>query len=229
MSVHAHEEAFTETALVSPGFTLADSLEQRPLSEDHPHRSREAIMRRLLVVTDVLALTLAFIVIEIVGGFHSGHTRSVLRDLALLAFGIPVWVAAGPRPQPLPRRQPARRPRLDRRGGPDHPDGDPVELERSCSGSRRPGSGHVTIPKLALFWGADDRSAPAAALGRTRMARRQSWYVQSALIVGPPVQTATVARRMLRHPEYRDQRRRLRRHGTRADGRPRAPSGCSRG
>ena len=50
-------------------------------------------MRRVLVVTDVVALTLAFVVIEIVGGFHGGDTSSILRDLALLAFGIPVWIA----------------------------------------------------------------------------------------------------------------------------------------
>ena len=201
MSVHAHEEAFTETALVSPGFTLADSLEQRPLAEDHPHRSREAIMRRLLVVTDVLALTLAFIVIEIVGGFHSGDTRSILRDLALLAFGIPVWVALahGHNLYHADSR------RADY-GWTDEV-APVIQMATLWSwiillGISATGIRHVTIPKLALFWALTIALLLLLRSAARAMARRQSWYVHSALIVGPAVQTAAVARRISRHPEY---------------------------
>src|SRR5947209_14373830 len=46
----------------------------------------------MLVLTDVVALTLAFVVIEVWGGFHNGETGPALRDVALLSFGLPVWI-----------------------------------------------------------------------------------------------------------------------------------------
>ena len=201
MSVHAHEEAFTERALVSPGFSLADSLDQPRLTEEQPHRSREAIMRRVLVGTDVVALTLAFIVIEIVGGFHGGDTRSILRDLALLAFGVPVWIALAHGHNLY---------HADSRRA-DYGWTDEVApiiqmatlwswiilLGISATGVR-----HVTIPKLALFWALTIAFLLLLRSAARAVARRQSWYVHTALVVGPAVQTAAVVRRISRHPEY---------------------------
>ena len=43
-------------------------------------RSRESTIRRLLVMTDVAALAVAFMVIELLGGFRDGHL--IARDSA---------------------------------------------------------------------------------------------------------------------------------------------------
>jgi exopolysaccharide biosynthesis polyprenyl glycosylphosphotransferase len=61
----------------------------------------------------------------------------------------------------------------------------------------------VTIPKLALFWFLTVVFLLTLRSITRMWARRQSWYVQNAVIVGPPVETAAIARRLIRHPEYR--------------------------
>lgn len=155
-----------------------------------------------MVVTDALALTVALAVIELVGDFHSGETSYALRDLALLAFGIPVWILLA---------QAHNLYHADSRRA-DH--GWTEELMPivqmttlwswailiaiSTTGVR-----HVTIPKLTLFWGLTIVLLLLLRSATRYWARRQAWYLQKALVVGPRLQTATVVRRVLRHPEYR--------------------------
>ena len=115
-------------------------------------------MRRVLVVTDVVALTLAFIVIEIVGGFHSGDTRSILRDLALLAFGIPVWVALAHGHNLYHADSRRADYGWTDEVAPDHPDGNPVELDHPARhlGDRDPARDD---PQAGPVLGADDRAS----------------------------------------------------------------------
>jgi exopolysaccharide biosynthesis polyprenyl glycosylphosphotransferase len=201
MSVHVHEEAFTDAALASGAVTLADSLAQPAAAGERPRRSRENIMRRLLVVTDVLALSVAFIVIEIVGGFHGGETSSVVRDLALLAFGIPVWIflAQGHNLYHHDSR------RADHRWTEEV--APIIQMATLWSwtillGISATGIRHVTIPKLALFWALTIVLLLFLRSGTRAWSRRRGWYRHSALVVGPALQTAAVVRRVRRHPEY---------------------------
>ena len=60
----------------------------------------------------------------------------------------------------------------------------------------------MTIPKLALFWALTIAFLLLLRSAARCWARRQSWYMHTALVVGPAVQTAAVVRRIRRHPEY---------------------------
>ena len=222
MSVHVHEEAFTETALVSRGFTLADSLAHRGLAEERPSLARDhhappagghrrpGAHARLRDYRDRRRIP-------------RRDTSSMLATSRCSRSASPSGSSC-PGPQPLPRRQPASRSRLDRRARADHSDGHAwswaILLGISATGVR-----HVTIPKLALFWVLTIalllllRSAaslwPGARLVRPQRARRRA---------AGPDRGGRAA-----HPapsRVRDQHRRLRRQragrarpGNGADGR----------
>jgi exopolysaccharide biosynthesis polyprenyl glycosylphosphotransferase len=202
MSISAQAETLGEAVLAGSPVSLSDSLGQNATETASRRVTREATVRRLLVVTDVAALTLAFLVIEAVGGFRGGQTISVVRDLALLAFGIPVWIllAQGHNLYHADSR------RADH--GWTEELAPIVQMATLWSwaillGISATGLRPVTIPKLTLFWALTIGLLLLLRSGTRAFARHQTWYLQSALIVGPPTQTAMVARRMLRHPEYR--------------------------
>lgn len=168
----------------------------------HRRGSRESFVRRLLVVTDVLALTFAYAVIELLSGFHDGQASPVVRDLALLAFGIPVWIllAHGHNLYHADSRRA------------DHGWTDElmpiIQMATLWSwailmGISATGIRHVTLPKLALFWALTIVLLLSLRSVARFWARHQAWYVQRALVVGPSAQTAAIVRRVLRHPEYR--------------------------
>src|SRR5579875_3379638 len=151
-TLSVHSERFAETAIARAPRALVESL-PRYQSERAPRKcSREAAVRRCLVGTDALALTLAVIVIELWGGFHGGQTASVIRDLALLAFGLPVWVFLA-QAHNLYHADSHRA---------DHGWTEEVmpiiQMTTLWSwaillGISTTGVRHVTIEKLALFWG----------------------------------------------------------------------------
>ena len=202
MSIHAQTEPMANGAVSVAQLTLAESL-GHTLAERKPRRiSRESALRRLLVVTDIVALTLALVVIEFWGNFHNGQTVSVLRDVALLAFGIPMWVllAHGHNLYHADSRRA------------DHGWIEElmpiiqmatiwswaILLAISMTGIRP-----VGIPKLAVFWGLTIVFLLVLRSATRFWARRRSWYLQNALVVGTPLQAASVLRRVLRHPEYK--------------------------
>jgi exopolysaccharide biosynthesis polyprenyl glycosylphosphotransferase len=189
-----------DLALESGGLGTAA---RKPVGLSAPaHRSRESSVRRLLVLTDALALTGAFLVVETLGGFDRGSASSVLLDLMLLVFGIPAWItlALGHNLYHAHSRRA------------DHSWTEElspiVQMATVWSwtillGISLTGIRPVTIPKLALFWGLTILLLLVLRAMTRAYARRQPWYVQNAVIVGPPLQAATVIRRVLRHPEYR--------------------------
>src|SRR5947209_2650038 len=143
----------------------------------------------MLVLTDVVALTLAFVVIEVWGGFHNGETGPALRDLALLGFGIPLWIllAHGHNLYHADSR------RADH--GWTEELAPIVQMATLWSwmillGVSATGLRHVTIPKLSLFWVLTIALLLLLRSATRAMARRQPWYLQNAIIVGPPLQTA---------------------------------------
>ena len=202
MSIHAQTEPMPNGVVTVAPLTLAESLGQSIAQRKRRRISRESLLRRLLVVTDIVALTLALVVIEIWGGFHAGQTLPELRDLALLGFGIPMWVllAYGHNLYHADSRRA------------DHGWIEElmpiiqmatlwswaILLAISMTGIR-----HVTIPKLTVFWALTIVFLLLLRSAARFWARRRSWYLQNALIVGAPMQTASIVRRVLRHPEYR--------------------------
>jgi exopolysaccharide biosynthesis polyprenyl glycosylphosphotransferase len=202
VSVHAQTDRLSDAALSAAPLSLADVLSASEPKRAPRRLSREGRVRRLLVLTDVVALTLAFIVIEIWGGFHNGQTASVVRDLALLGFGIPVWVllAHGHNLYHADSRRA------------DH--GWTEELAPILQmatlwswtillGISMTGIRPVGIPKLTVVWGLTIILLLSLRSGARVWARSRTWYMQNALIVGPPLESGSVARRVLRHPEYR--------------------------
>ena len=166
-TLSVNTDVLRDGAVAAPPFTLADSL--RPTAARSVRRiRRESAVRRLLVFTDVVALTVSVGMIKLWGGFDSGNAQSALRDLALLAFGIPVWILLA---------QGHNLYHADSRRA-DHGWTEEVMpiiqmatlwswtilLGISVTGIRP-----VTIPKLAVFWVSDDRSAPAASVGGTML------------------------------------------------------------
>lgn len=178
---------------------------ERPVGAQSSRRiTREAALRRLLVLTDVVALTAAYAVVELFSGFHDGQTSPLVRDLALLAFGLPVWVLLA---------QAHNLYHADSRRA-DHGWTEElmpiVQMATLWSwailmGISATGIRHVSLPRLALFWALTIGCLLVLRSAARFWARRRAWYVQTALIVGPPAETAAVVRRVLRHPEYRIQ------------------------
>lgn len=199
--MHVQTEPLRDAAAVAAPLTLAQELGDFGVRTTR-RRTRESTLRRLLVVTDVLALTAAYCFIELLGGPHNGQTSPELRDLILLAFGIPVWVLLA---------QAHNLYHADSRRA-DHGWTEElmpiVQMATLWSwaillGISATGLRHVTVPKLALFWALTILLLLMLRSAARFWARRRDWYVQSALVIGPSLQAAAVVRRVLRHPEYK--------------------------
>src|SRR5215211_6422732 len=172
-----------------------------PLGVEHaqtvgrPGDLRGRKLRRLLLGGDVVALCCAFVGTQLVFGQLS------LWDLPLLLLSIPLWVllAYGHRLYHLDSY------RADY-GAADEI-GPLLQMATLWSWSIllalsavRPD--HVPVPKMALFW-ALTLILPLALRSATRaFARRQVWYLQNALIIGPVDQARTILEKILRHPEW---------------------------
>ena len=166
-----------------------------------PGDTRGYMLRRLLVVADVAALAVAFLLVELYGGFDGGPERSLLLDFTLLAVSAPVWVI-------LARAHNLYH--VDTRRA-DHRTADEVApvlqlttlwswsvlLIASATGLR-----NFSLPALVLFWGLTFVLLLALRAVIRAWARRQPWYLQNALVVGTNAESTSIAARILRHPEY---------------------------
>ncbi len=162
---------------------------------------RGFILRRILLLTDVVALLGAYAFAEVTVGFHSSGRRLLSHDALLLVVAIPAWIMFA-RAHDLYH--------VDSRRS-DHSAVEElgpivwmttmwswgILLLGWVSGLRT-----VSIPKLSVFW----LATVALLLGLRSLARawsrRQSWYQQRAIIVGTPQETAAVISKIRRHPEY---------------------------
>lgn len=202
MSIQVPAEHLGDATVGSPGLALAAVSAAGDRRTSGGKRRRESTIRRLLVVTDALALTLAYAVIEVAGGLHGGTTGWILPDITLLGFGIPVWILLAHAHNLY---------HADSRKA-DH--GWTEELAPILQlatvwswiillGISATGIRPVTLPKLALFWALIIVLLLALRSATRVVARRRPWYLQTALVVGPALEAAAVARRVRRHPEYR--------------------------
>ena len=64
------------------------------------------------------------------------------------------------------------------------------------------GSATVPIDSLALFWVLTVLLLTGLRSVVRSIARRQPWYLQDALLIGPPDQTDVIVRKIDRHPEW---------------------------
>jgi exopolysaccharide biosynthesis polyprenyl glycosylphosphotransferase len=165
------------------------------LGAARPHDQRGRLLRRLLLAADVAALCTAFVITE--GLF--GAYRSV--DIPLLLVSIPLFVglAYGHRLYHLDSH------RADYRASDEI--GPVLQMATMWSWSLllalallRPGD--IPVGRIALFWLLTVILMMALRSGARAFARRQVWYLQNALVLGPPGQAAAIVRKILRHPEW---------------------------
>jgi exopolysaccharide biosynthesis polyprenyl glycosylphosphotransferase len=152
-------------------------------------------LRRLLLVGDIVALCCAFL------GTQLAFGDLAARDLPLLLLTIPLWVllAYGHRLYHLDSY------RADY-GAADEI-GPVLQMATLWSWSillalSAVQADHIPVPKMALFW-ALTLILPLALRSATRaFARRQVWYLQNTLIIGPVDEARTVLEKILRHREW---------------------------
>jgi exopolysaccharide biosynthesis polyprenyl glycosylphosphotransferase len=174
---------------------------RRAVDEEHarpvgrPGEMRARMLLRLLFAGDIVALCAAFFVIQALSGDLE------LPDLALLLLSIPVWVllAYGHRLYHLDSYRA------------DHTAADEIGpvLQAATLWSwcvllglsvLRPE--YTTVGKVALFWLLTLIFTMALRSAARTYARRQVWYLQNALIIGPERQAIEILEKIVRHPEW---------------------------
>jgi len=165
------------------------------LGAARPHDQRGSLLRRLLLGADVAALCVAFGITE--GLF--GAYRSV--DIPLLLVSIPLWVGLAY----VHRLYHVDSHRADYQASDEI--GPVLQMATFWSWSvllalalLRPGD--VPVGRIALFWVLTVVLLMAFRSGARAFARRQIWFLQNALVIGPPGQAAAIVRKILRHPEW---------------------------
>jgi exopolysaccharide biosynthesis polyprenyl glycosylphosphotransferase len=158
-------------------------------------------MRRWLLAADVTALICAFAAAQLYGGWTQANAPFTWKDAALIGVGVPLWVMFA---------QAHKLYHVDTRRA-DHGTAEEfgpilqmVTLWSWCILMlwTLSGLGPVVIYKLLIFWGLSIALLIAARSAVRFWARRQTWYVHNALIVGDGHQAGAIVRRILRHPEY---------------------------
>jgi len=158
------------------------------------HRRRGWLIRRMLVLADLIGLATAF---AIVGLLFRTNWELVVASLA----SLPMWVVIA---------------RIYRLYDQDeerthHPTTDDivgvfhlitVGTWLLFIGVRAFGLAHPTLGKAVVFWGTAILAIEAARAGARALSRRSPLYLQRTLIVGAGDVGQRVARKLLRHPEY---------------------------
>jgi exopolysaccharide biosynthesis polyprenyl glycosylphosphotransferase len=165
----------------------------RPVGRPGDVRGRK--LRRLLLVGDVVALCCAFL------GTQLAFGDLVAGDLPLLLLTIPLWVllAYGHRLYHLDSY------RADY-GAADEI-GPVLQMATLWSWSillalSAVRADHIPVPEMALFW-ALTLILPMVLRSATRaFARRQVWYLQNTLIIGPVDEARMALEKILRHREW---------------------------
>jgi exopolysaccharide biosynthesis polyprenyl glycosylphosphotransferase len=165
---------------------------------DAPPRNpdeRGRVLRRLLLGADVLALCVSFLAAELAfGSFRA-------RDIPILLVTVPLWVlvAYGHRLYHLDSH------RADH-GAADEI-GPVVQMATLWSwgtliafSAIRPEQ--LPMQRAALFWGLTVVGLMAFRSAARAYARGRVWYLQNTLVIGSPSQSATIVRKILRHPEW---------------------------
>ncbi len=167
-----------------------------------PVRRRGWLVRRVLLVADVIGLLLAFVVTELVlGGFAHGERKAVAELFVYFLVSLPAWVIAA-KLYGLYDRDDERT---------DHSTTDDVvgvfhlvtvAVWILFAGAWLSGATTPQLKKTVLFWFlAILFITTGRSIGRF-LARRSAAYVQNTVIVGGGEVGQLVARKYLQHPEY---------------------------
>ena len=172
---------------------LAREPEERAPARPHDQRGR--LLRRLLLVADASALCAAFFIQEIA----LRHFQSMDAIVFVLIFPLWVLVAHGHRLYHLDSH------RADY--GAAEELGPVLQVATLWCWLTvlmlwLVSSHDVQVPGVALFWGLMVVLLMALRSGARVFARRRSWYLQDALVVGPASQANAIVRKIQRHPEW---------------------------
>lgn len=178
-----------------------DLLEQRRTTLGR--KDRGWLVRRALLAADVVGLTLSFAAAQYVYTQHVARTGSLgsLGELAAFTLSLPLWVVAA-KLYGLYDRDEERT---------DHSTTDDFSgvfhLVTVCTFllyalSRETGWVHPEFSKLLLFWLLAIASVPLLRAAVRTYCRRQITYLQNAIVVGAGDVGQTIARKLLKHPEY---------------------------
>jgi exopolysaccharide biosynthesis polyprenyl glycosylphosphotransferase len=182
--------------------SMEHSVRARGLSLAHGRHGRGWLMRRLLLLADVLGLVVAFAITEVLYGSRgTPDSVSLLNEFVLFLATIPIWLL-GAKLFGLYDRDEERA---------DHSTAD--ELVRvfllASTGmflvsrvTLLPRIADPDIVKLTAFWALLILCIPAARIAARTAARHSSAYVQRTVVVGAGDVGQLVARKIVQHPEY---------------------------
>ena len=190
---------FGDLAGIADRRTL-EILERRRTS--NPHR-RGWLVRRLLVLADVVGLVLAFVAVELVFGAGAGagnRATSVEESLLLLAT-LPGWIVIAKLYRLYDQdEERTHHPTTDDFSGVFHLV--TVGVWLFFAGTWAFGIAHPDLSKLIGFWAAAIGLVTLARACARRISRHSLSYLQNTIIVGAGDVGQQVARKLLRHPEY---------------------------
>jgi exopolysaccharide biosynthesis polyprenyl glycosylphosphotransferase len=175
-------------------------LERRRTS--HPHR-RGWLVRRLLVLADVVGLVLAFVLVEVAFGFGGGAGNRVsgLEESLLFVATLPGWIVIAKLYRLYDQdEERTHHPTTDDFSGVFHLV--TVGVWLIFAATYVFDVAHPDISKLIAFWAAAVALVTLARAVARRICRRNISYLQNTIIVGAGDVGQQVARKLLRHPEY---------------------------
>ena len=170
----------------------------------HGRRRRGWAVRRKLMVADLLGLTLAFVLLQGVVESSSDRVGKVPFDGELLLFtcSLPIWFVLA-RAMGLYDRDEER---------PEHTTIDDlvgvfqlvtIGIWLNFVVASATGLANPDLRKWTVFWGTAIAFVAIARSGARFLARRSPQYVQNAVVVGTDRTGQIIARKLLKHPEYR--------------------------
>jgi len=163
---------------------------------------RSQLLRRLLMVADLMALVLAYVVVD---GYRvlTGVPPEILLkyDLPILLAGMPVWCAFAYAFGLYHMHSRRVEHGVADEVGPIFQMtglwGWSVLLVGAATGIATP-----PVGQLAVFWAAATILLIVMRSAARSWSRRQGWYRQRALVVGTDSQLTSLSQKLARHPEY---------------------------
>jgi exopolysaccharide biosynthesis polyprenyl glycosylphosphotransferase len=198
-SAFATGAIFGDLAGIADRRTL-EILERRRTA--NPHR-RGWLVRRLLVLADLVGLVLAFALVELIFGFGggSGNRASGLEESLLFLATLPGWIVIAKLYRLYDQdEERTHHPTTDDFSGVFHLV--TVGVWLIFAGTWVFDVAHPDISKLIAFWAAAVGLVTLARAVARKICRRSISYLQNTIIVGAGDVGQQVARKLLRHPEY---------------------------
>jgi exopolysaccharide biosynthesis polyprenyl glycosylphosphotransferase len=184
-----------------PGPAVLDGAAAVRRSVTSVPKRRGWLVRRMLALADVVGLTMAFGLAELIVQNGRGGTWSGTGELLLFAVTLPLWIAFAD-VHGLYKRDEERT---------DHSTADElvgvVQLVTLGTWLLLGGMwvtrlGSPTIPKLFVFWATAIVAVTTARAAARAFCRRRLAYVQNTVVVGAGTVGQSVARKLLQHREY---------------------------